>query len=110
MSLPRCEWSILWRLGRSKERVARRIDGMHGGGCCGASSADSREAKEKSEERRVSGPVQSQCDLYLALRALQSPWRARLALVRVLKSSRELGLQALLFECLALIGQAHHTT
>ena len=35
---------------------AQRIDGMHRGGCCGASSADSREAKEKSEERRVSLP------------------------------------------------------
>ena len=56
MSLPRCDLSILWRLGRSKERVARRIDGMHRGGCSGASSADSREAKEKSEERSVSLP------------------------------------------------------
>ena len=70
--------------------------GLHATAAGGAPSADSREAKEKSEERRVSSPVQSQRDLYSALRALQSPWRARLAVVRVLKGSRELGLQALL--------------
>ena len=43
----------LWLI---EERVRLRIDGTHQGGCCGASSADSREAKEKSEERRVSLP------------------------------------------------------